>query len=75
MGAMFYGAYRDLDVAKATEQSMGPSLDEVASALIGPDLLRAFWIRVSHWPRRGARAQLGIAAAGRFAPGDAWCVG
>ena len=26
-------------------------------------------------PRRGARAQLGIAAAGRFEPGDAWCVG
>ena len=48
MGAMFYGAYRDLDVAKATQQSMGPSLDEVASALIGPDLLRVFWIPVSH---------------------------
>ena len=47
MGAMFYGAYRDRDVAKATEQSMAPSLDEVASALIGPDLLRAFWLPVS----------------------------
>ena len=48
MGAMYYGAYRDLDVEEATKQSMGPSLDEVASALIGPDLLRAFWIPVSH---------------------------
>jgi hypothetical protein len=49
MGAMFYGAYRDLNVAPgtATERSMEPSLDEVASALIGPDLLRAFWIPVS----------------------------
>jgi len=41
MGAMFYGAYRD-DPSKATTQSEQPSLDEVASALIGPDLLRAF---------------------------------
>ena len=49
MGAMFYGAYRDVDLAAATRQSMEPSLDEVASALIGPDLLRAFWIPV----RRG----------------------
>ena len=48
MGAMYYGAYRDLDAATATERSMAPSLDEVASALIGPDLLRAFWIPVSH---------------------------
>ena len=48
MGAMYYGAYRDVDVAAATERSMGASLDEVASALIGPDLLRAFWIPVSH---------------------------
>ena len=48
MGAMYYGAYRDLDVAAATERSMGASLDDVASALIGPDLLRAFWIPVSH---------------------------
>jgi hypothetical protein len=48
MGAMYYGAYRDLDAATATERSMAPSLDEVASALIGPDLLRAFWIPVGH---------------------------
>ena len=49
MGAMFYGAYRDLgdSPGTATGRSMEPSLDEVASALIGPDLLRAFWIPVS----------------------------
>ena len=49
MGAMFYGAYRDVDATPgtATQRSMEPSLDEVASALIGPDLLRAFWIPVS----------------------------
>ena len=75
MGAMYYGAYRDLDVAKATEQSMAPSLDEVASALIGPDLLRAFWIPVSHG--RGAALERSWASRlpGRFEPGDAWCVG
>jgi hypothetical protein len=48
MGAMFYGAFRDLDDSRgeATRRSMEPSLDEVGSALIGPDLLRAFWIPV-----------------------------
>ena len=86
MGAMYYGAYRDLDVEKATKQSMGPSLDEVASALIGPDLLRAFWIPVSNgrgaalersWasrlPEDSSRVTLGAWAdkARQFADGTA----
>jgi hypothetical protein len=42
MGAVFYGAYRDADPALGTRMSMEPSLDEVASTWIGPDLLRVF---------------------------------
>ena len=42
MGAAFYTAYRDQEPALGTRQSMKPSLDEVASTWIGPDLLRVF---------------------------------
>jgi hypothetical protein len=46
MGALYYGAYQDIDVRQATAKSLQPSLDEVASAFIGADHLR----RLSGWP-------------------------
>jgi hypothetical protein len=40
MGALYCGAYQDGLVRTATEMSLKPSLDEIASALIGVDHLR-----------------------------------
>jgi predicted acylesterase/phospholipase RssA len=40
MGALYYGAYEDTNVSEATTRSLQPSLDEIASALIGVERLR-----------------------------------
>ena len=40
MGALYYGAYDGASLREATRRSMEPSLDEIASALIGSDTLR-----------------------------------
>jgi predicted acylesterase/phospholipase RssA len=40
MGALYYGAFDGGALSEATRRSMAPSLDEIATALIGSDTLR-----------------------------------
>jgi hypothetical protein len=46
MGGLYYGAFRDTSLSEATRMSMEPSLDEIASALIGTELLRVLGLSV-----------------------------
>ena len=75
MGAMFYGAYRDLDVVEGdrTVDGRKPGRRGVGVDRPGP-AARVLDSR-EPWPWRGAGAQLGLTAAGGFEPGHAWCMG
>jgi predicted acylesterase/phospholipase RssA len=44
MGALFFGAYNGSQLAEATDQALKPSLDEIATALVGSDVFRAVGI-------------------------------
>jgi hypothetical protein len=46
MGALYFGSHQGTNLADATVQSLEPSLDQIASALIGPDLLRLLGLRL-----------------------------
>jgi len=46
MGALYYGAYDGSDgPMKATQQALKPSLDEIATALVGHDVFRVIGLR------------------------------
>ena len=53
MGALYYGAYfREPNLQQATQQSLKPSLDDVATSLVGRDVLGVIGLRFG--PDRGA---------------------